>query len=63
MTISNTSFGQIVRADVNGHTISGQDADVMLSHLTGDMGDDLVIIFQFHSEHRIGQGVDDFAFK
>lgn len=63
MTVGNAAFGKIVRADVDGHTISGKDANVVFSHFTGNMGDDLVVVFELDPKHGVGQRVDNFAFE
>ena len=35
----------------------------MHSHLAGNMGQDAMAVFQFHSKHGIGQGFDHPAFN
>ena len=37
------------------HLVSGQDADVVHAHLSGDMGEDFVSIFELDAKHRVGQ--------
>ena len=44
------------------HLVAGQDANVVLTHLSGNMGYDLMAILELNSEHGIWQGVDDRAF-
>ncbi len=63
MAIRNTALRKIIRADLDGHTITREDTNVELTHLTGDVRDDLVVIFELHPKHRVGQGIDDFAVK
>src|SRR5690606_4888628 len=47
----------------DAHLVASQDADVVLAHLAGDVRGNDVPVFQLHSEHGVGQGVDDSAFQ
>ncbi len=45
MPVRNTAFRQVVRANIDGDPIAGENADVMHTHFSGDMGYDFVVIF------------------
>ena len=56
------ALAQIVGSQFHGHGVTGQDTDVVLAHLAGDMGRHHVAILQFYPESRVGEGLDDLAF-
>src|SRR5215472_3221968 len=56
------ALAQVVGSQFHGYGVTGQDADVMLAHLAGDVGRHHMAISQFHPESRVGQGLDDLAF-
>ena len=45
LSIRNTAFRQVVRANVDGAPIAREDADVMHTHFPGDVGYDFMVIF------------------
>ena len=49
---------QVVRRKFYRHLVSGQNADEVLAHLSGNMRQHLVLVFQFHPEHGVGQRFD-----
>ena len=51
----NASLGQIVGGQLQGHPVSGEDTDEILSQLSADMGQNPVSVLQFHLTHGIGQ--------
>src|SRR5215467_13278098 len=57
----NAALAQVVGSQFHGYGVTGQDADVMLAHLAGDVGRHHMAISQFHPESRVGQGLDDLA--
>ena len=44
-----------------GYLVTGEDSDIVLAHLAGDMSGYYVAIFQLYSEHGVRQGFDDLA--
>ena len=50
-----TSFREVVRTHFYFHAVTGEDLDVMHTHLAGDMGDDKRSVLELHTEHRVGQ--------
>ena len=55
----NPRSGQVIRRQLNRYLVSWKDADVMHPHLSRDVSEDLVPVFQLHFEHGIGQGLDN----
>jgi len=55
VTVGDAPAGEIVGSEFDLDLVTGKDADVVHAHLAGDMGKDFVTVFEFHSEHRIGQ--------
>nr|GFB95709.1 hypothetical protein [Tanacetum cinerariifolium] len=53
---------RVVGRQLNADLVAGKNADVVLAHLAGDVRGYDVPIFQLHTEHGVGQGVDDSAF-
>lgn len=63
MAVGDAAFIEVVRADLNGDAVAGEDSDVVHPHLAGDVGDHfMVVIEQADLEHGIGHGLDHFAF-
>src|SRR5215469_17584485 len=56
------ALAQVVGRQFHGYGVTGQDADVVLAHLAGDMGRHHMAISQFYPESRVGQGLGDLAF-
>ena len=54
----NATLGQVIGRQLNLYLVTGEDADVVLAHLAGDMGRDNVTIVELDAEHGVGQGVD-----
>lgn len=52
---------EVVRRKLDDNSVLGEDADVVLAHLSADVGEHLVPVIQFHSEHCVRQGLDDAA--
>jgi hypothetical protein len=60
-TVDDTAFFQIVGCQFNSNGIAGHDANVVLSHFSGDMGSHNVPVLEFNSKHRVWQGLDNLA--
>src|SRR4051794_4155937 len=54
VAVDDASAGEVVRAELDDHTVLGKDADVVLAHLPRDVGEHLVAVLQLHAEHRVG---------
>src|SRR5574338_559829 len=53
--------GQVVRAQLHHDPVLGEDPDVVLSHLAGDVREHLVTVGELHPEHRVRECFDDRA--
>ena len=62
VAVDDAASGEVVRAQLDDHSVLGQNADVVLTHLAGNVAKHDVSIAQFHAEHRIRQGFDNRAF-
>ena len=59
MAVSDAAFREVIGRHFYLHLVSGEDFDVVHAHLAGDMGDDLVSVFQFDAEHGVAEGFDN----
>jgi hypothetical protein len=48
-----SSLRQIVRRHFQPHAVSRKDTDVIHPHLSGNVSQDLMAVFQLHPEHRV----------
>jgi hypothetical protein len=46
---------QVVGTQLHGHAVTRQDANEVLPHPSGNMGQHLVIVLEFDLEHGVGQ--------
>src|SRR3954451_7518861 len=53
---------QVVRAQLHLHLVPREDADVVLSHLSGDGGEHVMSGVELHPEHCARERFDDLAF-
>jgi len=53
-----TSFRQVIRTHFDLYAVTGENLDVMHTHLTGDMRDDEGSVFELHAEHSVGQSLN-----
>lgn len=49
------AFGQIVGGDLHGNLVAGKNSDVVLAHLSGNVGHHDVAVLKLHSEGGVGQ--------
>ena len=56
-----SAFCQVVGRHVHSYAVTGQDFDVVHPHLSRNVGRDDVPVFQFNSEHCVGQCFEDRA--
>lgn len=56
--VDDTTAGEVVGGKLDDHSVSGQDADVMLAHLSADGGQNLVPVGQLNAKHCVGQRLD-----
>jgi len=62
LAVDDAAFGQIVGGHLHLHLVAGEDADVVLAHLAGDVCRDHVAVLQLHPEHGVGEGLLHHAF-
>src|SRR5271157_1193025 len=60
--VNDPPLGEIVRSDLDGHPVAGDDPDEILAHLAGNVGEDAVTIFQLDHELGVGKRLDDPSF-
>src|SRR5690606_25511252 len=61
VAVDDAAAGEVVGAELHDHAVLGDDADVVLPHLSGDRRQDLVSVAELNAEHRIGQRFGDHA--
>lgn len=61
VTEYDAAFGQVVRGQFERDFVTGEDTDEVLFHLAGRIGDQLVAVFQVHTEALVWQHFIDNA--
>ena len=61
--ISDPTTSQVVRCQLNLDAITGENTDVMHPHLSGDVGQHFVAVFEFDAEHGVRQRLGDRSFQ
>ena len=61
VAVDDAPAGQVVRRELDDDAVLGEDADVVLPHLSGDVCQNEVPVLQLNAEHRVGQGLHDLA--
>src|SRR2546425_5899152 len=56
--ISDPATGEVVRRQLDLHTVAGQDANEVHPHLPADVREHLVPVLELDPEHRVGQRLD-----
>src|SRR5687768_2866010 len=59
VSVGDATSRQIVRRELDQHFVAGKDADEVLSHLAGDVGQDFVLVLQLDLKHRVRQCLED----
>src|SRR5450631_4309251 len=62
VAVNDSAAGEVVGRELHHYPILRKDPDVVLPHLAADVREHLVSVAQFHSEHRVRQWLDHFAF-
>src|SRR5207342_3033082 len=57
--ISDATLGEVVGGHFDLDLIAREDADVVLPHAPGDVGNDLVAVLELHPEHGVREGFGD----
>src|SRR5580700_586051 len=58
VSVNNPAARQVIRRKLHRHAISRQNTNKILAHLSRNMGQHLVLIFQLHSKHGIRKRLD-----
>ena len=61
--IGDAGLGQIVGGHFQADAIANSEADEMLAHFAGEVGEDFVLVIEPDSEHGSGEDRGDGAFK
>src|SRR5512133_234911 len=62
VSVGDASAGEVVGGELHLHLVAGEDADVVLAHLSGDGREDRMPAVDLHPEHRAREGLGDLAF-
>ena len=63
VSIGDPTTSQVVRCQLNLDAITGENTDVMHPHLSGDVGQHFVAVFEFDAEHGVRQRLGDRSFQ
>ena len=59
VAVGDAAPAEVVGGELDLHAVTGQDPDVVHPHLPGDVREHLVAVLELHSEHGVGQRLDD----
>lgn len=59
LSIRDPPLGQIVGGKFNGYRITGDNANVVFTHLAGYMGQNRMAVLKLHAKLRARQGLDN----
>src|SRR5512147_898150 len=54
-SVCHTALGEVVGRHLDQHLVARQHANAVFAHLAGGVADDLVAVFEFDPERRVGQ--------
>jgi len=63
VSIGDAASGEVVGSELHLNPITGQDADVVHTHLPGNMGQHLVPVLEFDAEHGVRQRLGHSPFQ
>ena len=58
VAVDDASTREVVGRKLHDNAVLGKDTNVVLAHLSADVGENLVPVLQLDAEHRIGQRFD-----
>jgi len=61
--VHDATTGEVIRRKFHDDSVVGEDTDVVHPHLSADVRQHFVTVFQFHSEHGVGQRFNDRALE
>ena len=59
MPVGDATAGEVIGAELDLDLVPGEDADVVLAHLSRDRREDVVTTVELDAEHRARQGLGD----
>src|SRR2546430_16151698 len=59
VAVDDPAAGEVVGRELYDDAVLGQDADVVLPHTSGDVGENAVTVLQLHPKHRVREWLDD----
>jgi hypothetical protein len=62
LAVHNSPLGQVIRRDFDCDPVAGDDADEILAHLAGDMGEDAMAVLELDHELGVGKRLHDAPF-
>ena len=62
VSVGDAAAREVVWREFDLHLVPGQDADVVLAHLSGDRGEHRMPPIELHPKHRARERFDDLAF-
>src|SRR5690606_21632744 len=61
--VGDAPLRQVIRRHLDEHLVARQNANAVLAHFACRVGNDLVIVGELHAKRRVGQQLNDSAFK
>ena len=62
-SVGDTTTGEVVGGELYLHFVARKNSDVMHTHFSRDMREDLMTVFELNAKHRIGQRLGDSALE
>lgn len=59
VAVDDASTREVIGGQLDDYAILWEDADVVLTHLAGNVGQNLVAVVQLDTEHRVWQGFNN----
>ena len=63
VSVGDPTSGEVIRGQLNLNFVSGENADVVHSHLAGYVGQNFVAILELNAEHCVRQWLGDRSFQ
>jgi hypothetical protein len=63
VSVGDATSGEVVWGEFHLHLVAGENTDVVHPHLSGDMCQDCMAVFEFDLEQGVRQRFEDLAFQ
>ena len=63
VSVRDATSGEVVWGEFHLHLVAGENTDVVHPHLSGDVRQDCVAVFELDLEHCVRQRFEDLAFQ